>query len=47
MYADARRGAIDSADAYRLASILHMLAKVIETSELADQLDNYRVPVTA
>ena len=39
VYADARRGAIDSADAYRLASILHMLAKVIETSELADQLD--------
>ncbi len=38
VYADARRGLIDSADAYRLASILHMLAKVIETSELADEL---------
>ena len=39
VYTDARRGIIDSAEAYRLASILHMLAKVIETSELADELD--------
>ena len=39
VYADARRGTIDSSDAYRLASILHMLSKVVETSELADQLD--------
>ena len=43
VYTDARRGIIDSAEAYRLASILHMLAKVIETSALADELDALEV----
>jgi hypothetical protein len=39
LYTDARRGQLDTGDAYRLSLILAQLVKAIETSELADRLD--------
>lgn len=39
VYAEARRGTITTSDAYRLALVLSMIAKVIETTEIAEQLE--------
>ena len=39
LYLDARRGALDSGDAYRMSLILGQLAKAMEVTTLADQLD--------
>lgn len=39
VYAEARRGMISTADAYRLGLLLSMIAKVIETSDLAERLE--------
>ena len=39
LYCDARRGDLDSGDAYRMSLILGQLAKSMEVTTLADQLD--------
>ena len=39
LYAEARRGTVDSTDAYRLSLMLGQLAKVMEVADLADRLD--------
>ena len=39
LYTEARRGQIDSGDAYRLSLILAQLVKAIEVADLAERLD--------
>lgn len=39
LYTEARRGNIDTADAYRLSLILGQLSKVMDVSELATRLE--------
>jgi hypothetical protein len=39
LYTEARRGTVDTGDAYRLSLILGQLSKVMEVADLADRLD--------
>ena len=39
LYAEARRGTVGTADAYRLSLILGQLAKAMEVADLADRLE--------
>ncbi len=39
LYTEARRGQVETADAYRLSLILGQLSKVMEVTELADRLE--------
>ena len=39
LYAECRRGTIDTGDGYRLSLMLGQLAKVLEVTDLADRLE--------
>ena len=39
LYKDARRGSLDTLDCYRMATVLGMAAKLLESSELEDRVN--------